>query len=74
MSPTSILKPCSRGAVTLDDSCKAATWDWSFISHEHLSIIFVCVGRKDYIVPPALNTISICHRTGNVEEEHVSVT
>lgn len=63
MSPTSIFKHCSRGAVTSDDSCKAVTWDWGFISHEHLSIIFMCVGWSDYIVPPAFNAVSIFHRS-----------
>lgn len=63
MSPTSILRHCSRGAVTLDDSCKAVTWNWCFISCEHLSSIFMCVGWNDYIVRPAFNAASIFHRT-----------
>lgn len=62
MPPTSVLKPCSRGAVSSDGSCKAVTWDWSFISREDLSIVFVCVGWGDYTVPPALSAVPILHR------------
>lgn len=63
MSPTSILKHCSRGAVTLDDSGKAVTWAWSFISHEHLRVIFMCVEWNHCVVPPAFHAVSIFHRT-----------